>query len=149
MTIAKMTSGRMELDGVALDLGHEEVVLDLLDQRVEDSAAIAGSMPAVAASSTAGIAEMIGPMIGNELEDAGDDRQQDGVAPEDGSTMTLRICRPMNVTRRRRAPRISWPRSHWPKTRSDQPRHRSRVGAARSAGRIVGGRVSAGRSLIR
>ena len=41
------------------------------------------SMPAVAASRTAGTAEMIGPMIGSSSRIAGDDRQQDRVPAED------------------------------------------------------------------
>ena len=56
---------RVELDGVALDLRDEEVVLDLLDERGTGArAAMTATGPAVAARSTAGIAEMIGPMIG-------------------------------------------------------------------------------------
>ena len=43
-----------------------------------------GSSPTVAASRTAGIAEMIGPDDRHQLEDAGHHRQQDRVPAEHG-----------------------------------------------------------------
>ena len=57
--------GRVELGRVALDLRDQEVVLDLLDQRVQDERGDdrLDARPSPRCS-TAGMAEMIGPMIG-------------------------------------------------------------------------------------
>ena len=76
---------RVQLDRVALDLRDEHVVLDLLDDAcTARRAAIAASRPAVRARSTAGIAAMIGPMIGSSSRTPAIDRQQDREPPEDG-----------------------------------------------------------------
>ena len=83
MTIANMTSGGVELDGVALDLRDEHVVLDLLDDQVQDERRDDRL-------DAGGRREQHGrdgrddrPDDRQQLEDAGRDRQQDRVPAED------------------------------------------------------------------
>ena len=65
MMIAKMTAAGCRSVASPWIFGDEEVVLDLLDERVQHERGDSGlDFPAVAAMSTAGIAEMIGPMTG-------------------------------------------------------------------------------------
>ena len=89
----------MELDGVALDLRHQEVVLELLDERVQQPAPRRPAPdPAVAASRTAGTAEMIGPMIGTSSRMPAITDRRSAYRPKIGSTSWLRMSRPMNVS---------------------------------------------------
>ena len=54
-------------------------------------------MPAVAARRTAGIAAMIGPMIGSSSRMPAITESRTAYRPKIGSTVRLRIIRPMNV----------------------------------------------------
>jgi hypothetical protein len=75
---------RVELDRVALDLRHEHVVLDLLDQRVQEDGRDRGVDAGRQGEDHGRIAAMIGPDDRQQLEDAGDHREQDRETPEDG-----------------------------------------------------------------
>ena len=76
----------MELDGVALDLRHEEVVLELLDEEVEEERGDDRPGLAVAARRTAGTAEMIGPMIGTSSSTPAMTESRTAYRPKIGST---------------------------------------------------------------
>ena len=73
----------MELDRVALDLRHEEVVLDLLDQEVQEQRGQDRGRAVRGGQEHRRHGRDDRPDDRDELEQAGDDRQQDGIAPED------------------------------------------------------------------
>ena len=70
--------GRMELDRVALDLGHEQVVLELLDEGVQDEGGDDRLEAGGGGQEDRGHGRDDRADDGHELEDAGRDRQQDG-----------------------------------------------------------------------
>ena len=61
---------------------------------------------------------MIGPMIGSSSRMPAITESRIAYWPKIGSTVRLRMIRPMNVKIPTAKPRTSWPRTHWPKTRS-------------------------------
>ena len=75
--------GRMQLDRVALDLGHEEVVLDLLDQGVQDERGDHHARAGGGGQEHRRDGRDDRADDRDQLEDAGDDRQQEGVPAED------------------------------------------------------------------
>ena len=96
--------------------------------------------PTVAARSTAGTAEMIGPMIGTSSSSPAMTDSRTAYRPKIGSTSWLRTISPMNVKMPTAKPRMIWPRTHWPKSRSTvlmtaQASNRQAAGSDRSNGR--------------
>ena len=81
--MAKTTAAGWSWIGVALDLRHEEVVLDLLDQEVQKECGEDGGRPDGRRQEHGRHGGDDRPDDRDQLEDAGDDRQQDGVAAED------------------------------------------------------------------
>ena len=75
--------GRMELRGVALDLRHEDDVLDLLDRQVEQEGGNHRRHPGRRAEEDGGDRRDDGTDDRQELEDPGDHGEQDRVAGED------------------------------------------------------------------
>ena len=100
-------------------------------------------------SNTAGIAAMIGPMIGRSSRTPAMTDSRSANRPNTGSMVSLRSISPTNVATPTVTPRKTWPRSHWPNTRSAMPAT-ARASARHSAGiDRSAAPASAGRSLIR
>ena len=75
--IAKTTAARVELDRVALDLRHEDVVLDLLDEEVQEQGREDRDRTDGRREQHGRHRRQDGADDRDELEHAGDDRQED------------------------------------------------------------------------
>ena len=106
MMIAKMTTAGWSSTASPWIFGHEEVVLDLLDERVQDERGDDGLGPGGGREQDRRDAEMIGPMIGTSSRTPAMTDSRIAYRPKIGSTRSLRMIRPMNVKMPTAKPRI-------------------------------------------